>query len=153
MDPFTRLFDVAGQTPAAHFPTLSRGVVDSLILTAVFLLAGQVSLGIPILGLLMPLPLVILVLFVCLLVSGTYSVRRQADYLSMFLRTLLAFGVAIVPVLTIVCLAVPGEQDVLFGVFFLFMAFIVMNTVQPLITAGEQRLAREAPARPADHQA
>ncbi len=124
-----------------YLPRMSRGLVDCLIFGAVFLVAGRVSLGRSGDELLLPLPWAVAMMLGCMLLSGVYRGTAQRNCSTMLYRTSLAFMLAAFPVLALVEYTVSGPDELRFGLFFLFLAFIVMNTLQPLMADSERRRA------------
>lgn len=139
MEAVIRILGSVGHRLTDSLPRFSRGVVDCLVIATVFLVAGHVSLGYSLDTMIKPLPPFVAILFSCMLVSGAYCEKVRGDYLKLLLRTLLAFLLAAVPIMILVGHVLPGPNQLRFAFFFLFLAFFVMNTLQPLIVASDKR--------------
>jgi len=120
-----------------RFPPLLRGLVEMAALAGVFLLAGYISLGVPLVSMLAPMVPVILLMSFSMIASGVYREEITHSILNLYIHSLYGFALATVGFLLITRFLPDEYSSPKFIFFFLFFAFFVMNTIRPLISGTD----------------
>lgn len=139
LDHTRRAWQVATRTVARQirFPTLVRGITESLLFSCVFLAAGYVSLGYPISVMLAPMVPVVLIMMLSMVLSGVYREEITNSIMNLYVHSAYGFTLASITCVTFVALVEPEYATLKFTFFFLFFAFFVMNTMRPLISGTD----------------
>ena len=120
-----------------RFPSLLKGLVELVALGSVFLLAGFISLGIPLVDMLVPMVPVVALMGFCMIASGVYREEITHSIVNLYMHSLYGFALATVGFL-LMTRALPSEYATpKFIFFFLFFAFFVINTIRPLISGTD----------------
>jgi len=77
-----------------RFPRFLRGVVELLMLSGVFLIAGIISLGSPVAHMLGPMVPVVFMMMLCMVASGVYRTEINNSILRQYLHSLYGFALA-----------------------------------------------------------
>lgn len=120
-----------------RFPSLSRCLVEVLMLSAVFLATGHVSLGLGVSEMLAPMVPVVLVMMLCSVASGVYRREITNSIVNIYVHTAYGFALGTVGFLVTAARLAPDYTDGRFVFLFLFATFFVTNTVRPLISGTD----------------
>lgn len=120
-----------------RFPRAMTGIFEALTIATVFVVAGIVSLGVPVKSMLGPMVPVVLMMMFCMVASGVYREEINHSIGNLYVHSLYGFLLAAV-CFKIVVLFLPAEYSSMkFHFFFLFFAFFVTNTVRPLLSGTD----------------
>lgn len=122
-----------------RFPQLLRGAVEVLTLSSVFLVAGIVSLGTPLVQMLGPMVPVVCMMMFCMVASGVYRSEINNSIASLYVHSLYGFALATAGFLMITNWLPLEYSSGKFIFFFLFFAFFATNTIRPLISGTDFR--------------
>lgn len=115
------------------FPPLLKGMVELAALAGAFLIAGFISLGIPVVQMLVPMVPVVALMGFCMIASGIYREEIAHSIVKLYVHSLYGFALAAIGFL-LITRGLPAEYTApKFVFFFLFFAFFVTNTIRPLI--------------------
>ncbi|MCK5924196.1 MAG: hypothetical protein KAG66_24890 [Methylococcales bacterium] len=117
-----------------RFPTFARALVECLMLSAVFLAAGNISLGLGFVEMLPPMVPVVLVIMFCMIASGVYRTEIMHSIIDLYAHSAYGFVLSTFAFILTVALLLPQYTDSKFIFFFLFFLFFVTNTIRPLIS-------------------
>jgi len=114
-----------------RFPPLLRGIVEMAAMASVFLVAGYISLGAPLVSMLTPMVPVVA------LMSGVYREEITHSIINLYIHSLYGFALATVGFLLMTHFLPSEYSSPTFIFFFLFFSFFVMNTIRPLISGTD----------------
>lgn len=120
-----------------RFPSPSRCLVEVLMLSAVFLAAGHVSLGHGVTEMLGPMVPVVLMAMLCSVASGVYRREITNSIMNIYVHSAYGFVLVALCFPFTVALFAPTYADGRFAFLFLFAMFFVTNTVRPLISGTD----------------
>lgn len=120
-----------------RFPTFMRALVESLLFSCVFLAAGHVSLGYPLLAMLPPMVPVVFIMMMSMVLSGVYRKEITDSIMNVYCHSAYGFVLATIIFLAFAPLIGPEFASLKFKFFFLFFAFFVTNTMRPLISGTD----------------
>ncbi|MEE9321363.1 MAG: hypothetical protein V3U76_13015 [Granulosicoccus sp.] len=120
-----------------RFPSFTRALVECLMLSAVFLAAGNISLGLGFVQMLPSMVPVVLIIMFCMIASGIYRTEIMHSIIDVYAHSAYGFVLSTVAFILTVVFLLPQYADRKFIFFFLFFMFFVTNTVRPLISGTD----------------
>jgi len=120
-----------------RFPRVLPGLIEALILASVFLVAGIISLGVPVYAMLGPMVPVVLNMMFCMVASGVYRDEINHSIGNLYVHSMYGFILAAISLLVVVRWLPADYSSPKFIFFFLFFAFFVTNTVRPLLSGTD----------------
>ena len=120
-----------------RFPTAIRALTESLIFGAVFLAAGYVSLGAPLVHILVPMVPVVFVMMLAMTLSGVYRPEITNMIVNLYVHSAYGFVLGAIMFIITMPLIAPEFATAKFEFFFLFFSFFVINTMRPIISGTD----------------
>lgn len=120
-----------------RFPTVSRAILETLVFSGVFLVAGHVSLGKPVQDMLVPMVPIVFIMMMSMVLSGIYRSEITNSIMNLYVHLAYGFCIASVLCISALHLFLPEFAEVKFDFFFLFSAFFVVNTLAPLMSGTD----------------
>ena len=114
-------------------PTPMRGLVEAVVVAAVYLAAGTVALDVPFETLLGPLVPVVLAMMLSSVASGVYRPEIRDRIGNVLLHSTYGFALGAGAIVMTLAVVAPELLTLRFVFFFLFFGFFVINTVRPLL--------------------
>lgn len=104
-----------------------------MVFCCVFLAAGHVSLGIPLVQMLATMVPVVLIMMLSMIASGVYREEIKNSIINLYVHSAYGFLIASVMFVISIHILAPDFATLKFQFFFLFFAFFVTNTLRPLM--------------------
>ena len=120
-----------------RFPTAIRALTESLLFCAVFLAAGNVSLGVPLVHILVPMVPVVFVMMLAMTLSGVYRPEITNSIMKLYVHSAYGFVLGAIMFIITMPLVAPEYATAKFEFFFLFFSFFVLNTLRPIISGTD----------------
>jgi len=120
-----------------RFPKFLRGLTEALLFCGIYLVAGEISLGMPLVDMLSPMVPVVLLMMFCMVASGVYRQEITNSILNLYIHSIYGFFLASVGLVLLTLNLPPEYSQSKFIFFFLFFAFFVMNTMRPIISGTD----------------
>ncbi len=120
-----------------RFPSFFRAVTETLLFSGVFLAAGHVSLGAPLLEMLGPMVPIVFVMMLSMVISGVYRREINNSIMNLFIHSVYGYVFGSVMFVASVYVFAPQFATLKFQFFFLFFSFFIMNTMRPLISGTD----------------
>lgn len=120
-----------------RFPSFFRAVTETLLFSGVFLAAGHVSLGAPLVEMLGPMVPIVFVMMLSMVISGVYRREINNSIMNLFIHSVYGYVFGSVMFVASVYVFAPQFATLKFQFFFLFFSFFIMNTMRPLISGTD----------------
>ena len=120
-----------------RFPGALRALTESLLFCAVFLAAGYVSLGVPLVHMLVPMVPVVFVMMLAMTLSGVYRPDISNSIMKLYVHSAYGFILGSIMFVITMPLVAPEFATAKFEFFYLFFSFFVINTMRPIISGTD----------------
>lgn len=124
-------------TRQVKFPTFTRALTESLLFCGVFLAAGNISLGLPVTDMLVPMVPIVLVMMLSMVFSGVYRPEITNSIMNLYIHSAYGFVLGSIMFVISVHFIAPEYATLKFEFFFLFFSFFVTNTMRPIISGTD----------------
>lgn len=118
-------------------PTLSRGLAEVAMFSAVFVAASKISLDMPYYQMFAPMMVIVALMMFTMIASGVFRSDITNCIMNLYMHSAYGFVLAAVLLLPTIVFFLPQLLDPRFIFFFLFFAFFVTGALRPIISGTD----------------